>query len=302
MTERETENTFGRLDVSVPDQAFEAGKAGTISILIKNPFNVPIEIIEVVGPKSPHLIDNDDEITPERTHKKSAWEFFKSRMGLIDYRVGVAGVEFQFHRADPGRKITINADPNSTLTVVRDFSPYDNVKINAAEGSNVTVAPPEDSTTIRGEQIQRVEPHCDTVMYVTVSTRSWLFFEPTILNLNSQLIYRIGGEEKTQVISTSISVKPPIKAMVVGAVLGGALGSLAKTLQSANALEFTSAMISLGSASVMSLIAAIALSRRSGSQGFITVEDFYGGFAVGALIGYSGSEYFEQAILPNNAN
>lgn len=50
----------------------------------------------------------------------------------------------------------------------------------------------------------------------------------------------------------------------------------------------------------MSLIAAIALSRKTGTQGFITVEDFFGGFVVGALIGYGGSEYFEKAITPTN--
>ena len=49
----------------------------------------------------------------------------------------------------------------------------------------------------------------------------------------------------------------------------------------------------------MSLIATIALARKTGTQGFITVEDFFGGFVVGALIGYGGSEYFEKAIMPS---
>ena len=30
-------------------------------------------------------------------------------------------------------------------------------------------------------------------------------------------------------------------------------------------------------------------------------EDFFGGFVVGALIGYGGPEYFEKAITPNNS-
>jgi F0F1-type ATP synthase assembly protein I len=52
----------------------------------------------------------------------------------------------------------------------------------------------------------------------------------------------------------------------------------------------------------MSLIATIALSRKTGTQGFITVEDFFGGFVVGALIGYGGSAYFERAIIPPTPN
>jgi hypothetical protein len=46
----------------------------------------------------------------------------------------------------------------------------------------------------------------------------------------------------------------------------------------------------------MSIIAAIGLSRKSGNQGVVTVEDFYGGFLVGALIGYGGSAVFERTV------
>jgi hypothetical protein len=48
---------------------------------------------------------------------------------------------------------------------------------------------------------------------------------------------------------------------------------------------------------VLSLIATVALSRKSGSQGFITVEDFFGGFVIGTLIGYQGAGYFNQHLL-----
>lgn len=51
----------------------------------------------------------------------------------------------------------------------------------------------------------------------------------------------------------------------------------------------------------MSLIAAIALSCKTSTQGFITIEDSFGAFVIGALIGYGGSEYFERAILPAGA-
>ena len=56
-------------------------------------------------------------------------------------------------------------------------------------------------------------------------------------------------------------------------------------------------MTTVGGSVLMRLIAAIALSRKTGTQGFITVEDFFGGFVVGSLIGYGGSEYFEQGLL-----
>jgi len=46
----------------------------------------------------------------------------------------------------------------------------------------------------------------------------------------------------------------------------------------------------------MAVIATIALSRKTGAQGFITVADFFGGFFVGVLISYEGTSYFEEIL------
>jgi hypothetical protein len=50
----------------------------------------------------------------------------------------------------------------------------------------------------------------------------------------------------------------------------------------------------------MSSIAAVSLSRRGNTQAFVTVEDFFGGFFIGELIGYGGVAYFERAVLPQS--
>lgn len=53
----------------------------------------------------------------------------------------------------------------------------------------------------------------------------------------------------------------------------------------------------------MSMIATVSLSRKGATQGFITVEDFFGGFVLGSLIGYGGASYFEHNILtPSEAS
>ena len=51
---------------------------------------------------------------------------------------------------------------------------------------------------------------------------------------------------------------------------------------------------------LMSSIAAVSLSRRGNTQAFVTVEDFFGGFFIGELIGYGGVAYFERAVLPQS--
>jgi hypothetical protein len=299
MSEATTSKAFGRLDVTVPDQEFEAGQLGTISILIKNPFDSPIEILEIVGPRSSHLQDGlFDSLSKDLTRESSQRpQRRRSFLGSFGVDFGAAGIKLEFPQTQ--RDITINADKNAELHFDRELEPYENVTINAAEGAQVMIGPKTAVPQGVREAIQRVEPHCDSVMYISLSTKNWLLFKPTILQLSSQLKYRVEGTERTQVISTAISVKPPMKAVVIGALLGAVLGSLAKLFQTPSALTLAASLISIGGAATMSLIATIALSRKSGTQGFITVEDFYGGFAVGALIGYGGSQYFEQALLPN---
>jgi hypothetical protein len=116
--------------------------------------------------------------------------------------------------------------------------------------------------------------------------------------LSTQINYRIKGNERTQVISSGFDIKPPLKSMIIGSIIGAFLGTLAKTLNSVQLPSYNIIAVSIGASIVMSLIATIALARKTGTQGFITVEDFFGSFVVGALIGYGGSEYFEKAIIP----
>ena len=39
--------TYGRLDVTVPDETYEAGRISTVRILLRNPFDEPVEILEI---------------------------------------------------------------------------------------------------------------------------------------------------------------------------------------------------------------------------------------------------------------
>ena len=86
--------------------------------------------------------------------------------------------------------------------------------------------------------------------------------------------------------------------MVIGAIIWAVLGNLAKSLNTPIDLSWPDMLIAIGGSVIMSVIATIALSRKSGAQGFITVEGFYGGFAIGALIGYGSAQYFEKAVMP----
>jgi len=297
MNDTETKFT-GKLDITVPEDEFEAGQLGTISIIIKNPFDVPIEITDITIPRSSHLKEPTTEEKNEKIKQSflsNFFNFFRSNVKIEKIRFSSIHLSFEETTQD----ILINAGKDSKIDFNREIDCYKKVVINAEEGAEITIQPPETSKVEEEKQAQIVAPHCDTVIYISIATRNWLVFKPTVLRLNPQCKYRTQGIEKTQVISTSISVKPPITSVVIGALVGAILGTLARLFQTPISGEWWESLITIGGACVMSSITVIALSRKSGTQGFITVEDFYGGFATGALIGYGGSEYFEQAINSN---
>ncbi|GEM_PF-1711197 len=316
-TESTNPDAYGRLDVTVREASFEAGKISPVTIILRNPFDVPVEVIEIQGPRSYHLHEIDKARTPSLTGVDSDQfqgsspapkESFVRRLLRDIGKIQVAEISMgpiTAHLPTAERSFNIKADPQSEIVIDRDVSTYESVNVKASEGAKVHFTRyevEEDSPHLYSEQPDNkktfiIEPHCETVAYFEISTTGWLFFTPSRQSLSTLVKYRIGGREKTQVTTSEFEVKPPLAAMVIGAIIGAVLGSLAKVLNSSGSLEWQPVLVAVGGSVVMSLIAAIALSRKTGTQGFITVEDFFGGFVIGALIGYGGSEYFEKTIV-----
>lgn len=300
------ESEYGKLDIVIAESSYEAGRTSSVSILIRNPFNKPVELIDIQGPKSSNLQElkqnktmaNSDSIGASKEEysyfKNLAIKIRKIFSGVYFTEVSFGGVNIQI----PRNKNTLNISTQKNAKVIfkEQIEGYDKINIEASEDSIITIDP-KVQEKVQEEQSLTISPHCEIVAYFNVTTTAWLFYSPSRKIMYSQITYKIGSETKTQVVSSAFEIKPPLASMVIGSIMGGTLGSLARTLNTNSFLDWQPLIVSLGSAVVMSTIATIALSRKAGSQGFITVEDFYGGFVVGALIGYGGSEYFEQTII-----
>jgi hypothetical protein len=305
--------TFGHLDVSIPEATYEAGKVSTVNILIRNPFNEPVEIIGIKGPKSSHLKEiakthkpkEEESITEQVIQKHPFWEQFKKYFkqnwsGILFTEVDVTFSGIQLECVKDQKVLNIRTKEEASLELEHELDSFCIVNIDAEKSSNIKLMSPctdDAEKPLKHEDKLIIAPHCEVVAYFNVSTTNWLFFTPTRQTLNTQIEYRIAGCKRSQVISSGFDIKPPLKAMVIGSTLGGILGTVARLLTLPESEPF---LISIGASIVMSLIATIALSRKTGSQGFITVEDFFGGFVIGALIGYGGPEYFERAIAPED--
>jgi hypothetical protein len=300
----------GRLDLSVDDETYEAGSGSIVVITLRNPFDLPIEVLELKQPRSSNLRAPSKAIEARPDGVPAANRFLKFLLGgiplfgsAISASIGFGGMRAQFSSGSD-KKLELNVAKDSTVDIGSALSDFDTVVVNAADGSKIKVTPPPS-----GEDAVRViQPHCETNALLTIGTRGWLFFKPTRLRLKSEIRYRIDGEptEYTQVMPLNFDVRPPLRSVLIGAISGAVLGGAARFVKDMPGAghdvfgmglrDWITQGIQLGGSVIMAVIATIALSRKTGAQGFITVEDFFGGFVIGVLIAYEGTSYFEELL------
>jgi hypothetical protein len=107
---------------------------------------------------------------------------------------------------------------------------------------------------------------------------------------------------QTNTAAFEISIRPSIYSLIGGAVIGGITGSLARLLKtssgfSASAVDWNivgNNSLAIGLAAILSAVAIIFVARKSDTQSFISVEDFWGGLLTGFFVGYTGTEFFSQ--------
>lgn len=222
-----------------------------------------------------------------------------------------------FLRADDGstinlhgpqmRSLEVDASGSSTINVY-DMRPVDEPERVPLVGSlprNVAL-----------------EPGCTDVWTIRLGTGKSPFFLPAKYHLQLTVIYGLEppkngvasqvtdvgeGQEQNlrRLFSNTTSFTVPVKAalwnVMLGGVVGGAVGSVGRSLQDAKTLDTLMDSVNLAP-SIGALILAVILSgaaiifsaRKSDAQSFVTVEDFWGGLLIGFLIGYSGTAAFSD--------
>jgi hypothetical protein len=89
---------------------------------------------------------------------------------------------------------------------------------------------------------------------------------------------------------------------MLGSMLGGLGGSLARLIQvhpdvDVNKLSYSAVIGGITStllAMILSVVAVIFMARKSDAQSFVTVEDFWGGALIGFFVGYTGTSFFTE--------
>jgi H+/Cl- antiporter ClcA len=111
-----------------------------------------------------------------------------------------------------------------------------------------------------------------------------------------------GSAILSHVVTTVCDIRAPLRSIVTGAIVGSVIGAATKLLSdpktslNLNQSFMLPFLIALAGQVLASVIVAVLLSRKSGAQGFITVEDFFGGAIIGLLVAYSGQDLLAKYL------
>jgi len=156
-----------------------------------------------------------------------------------------------------------------------------------------------------------LQPGSTDVWTIRLGSRRTPFFVPAKFKLQLTVIYGLespprDGQSRdnrnlySNTSSFTAQVRAALWSVILGGVTGGIIGSIARSLQGAGgAVAFSGphANSTIGAvllAAILSGAAVVFSARKSDTQSFVTVEDFWGGLLVGFLIGYSGTAAFAK--------
>jgi hypothetical protein len=293
---------FRKLDVNIRDNDYVAGRNNITAIVIRNTYTYPVRIISVTARHS-SLNSNSSNLTyrgslsaqpPLRRHNR-----LRVRIPVPSIIAKAEFPLFEWQRISRNEPVSteplyITAEAGSKV-ILNDDIPLDReVYITAAAGSEIS----REKAT---ERSVTVSPSSEIVSEYTWRTNSWLLFIPSRIGIDIEIQYLINNETRSQVVSSVFDIKPPIQSVVFGGIAGGIIGNLARSFTEAENLHVDFRFfIKLIGTCLLSVMAVFALSRKPGSQSFITVEDFFGAFVLGSLIGYEGTTFFERTVLEPN--
>lgn len=156
-----------------------------------------------------------------------------------------------------------------------------------------------------------LQPGSTDVQTIRLESKKTPFFVPAKFKLQLTVIYGLqeppvddDALDRRDLYSNTtpftVQVRAALWSVMLGSAFGGIIGSIARSLQGEGgsvAFSGPHANSTIGAvllAAILSGAAVLFSARKSDTQSFVTVEDFWGGLLVGFLIGYSGTAAFAK--------
>jgi hypothetical protein len=302
---------FRKLDVAVRETDYIAGNTNVTAIVIRNTYPFSIRLLSVTARHSTLNSTDRTAVFKGSIQRRARPSSTRIRIrihnvfpfSLLKRRTDELNPPFLdfLHKTSTVAEepITIKAEKGATIAIDDRLDLNREVFLTAEEGSTIAFTHREDSRGSENEHGSDISPLSEIVSEYVWRTNHWVLFIPVRIGIDIAIRYEIQGEVRSQVVSSLFDIKPPIHSLIIGGMAGGVIGNLARAFTEADSFDInTRFLVKLIGSCLLSIMAVISLSRKSGSQSFITVEDFFGSFVLGSLIGYEGTTFFDKNV-PN---
>lgn len=145
-----------------------------------------------------------------------------------------------------------------------------------------------------GEDPKPLQPGNSTTRSFSTRSRRRISFRPATYKLNIEVEYEIDGEQHRDTIEHTMHVRSSQISMLLGAMLGGVGGWFANTRATFNSA--TELIVSLIISLIFAAMTVVIFARKRDIQPIITVEDFWGGIAIGFIASYSGGQLITTLV------
>lgn len=172
-------------------------------------------------------------------------------------------------------------------------------------GVSVSLSPPHarDGEIPPDEPII-LQPGNSTVKLFTVRTQAVIFFQPATYNLYLSIDYEIDGNRNEDSTPFKLNIRAPLKAIIYGSLAGSIIGYVLRSLyeQGSAAIVLSDAqknitwLTGLFGNLLLSVIVIVAFARKKDAQPILSIEDFWGGFFIGFLAGYTGKSFLDKFL------
>jgi hypothetical protein len=115
---------------------------------------------------------------------------------------------------------------------------------------------------------------------------------PDTYQISANIEYSQNELSHTDTADTQISIYPTLSGMLIGAGIGGVMGTAVANYKSLSNLSTFVPILVVNT--ILSIVAGIVFMRKKSVQPFLTIEDFWGGIVLGFVIGYSGQLVFSK--------
>ncbi len=295
-----TEQGLLDLTVKLSAENIIAGNQFAIFVLVKNPFKRPvwIESVNVSLPSELELV-LEKEIEKEKIdiHKKSEKE---------DKNADIEKPIIEKNKLTINNSNSIEINTSGSVSPNIEIIDSDKIVINSA--SMITNKDAKIISLKSSLPNNTALQSGSTAVFTAVLTvKKSLIFIPSKYFLQFNVNYSFNTQDNklnknndvlpdietfTNTTEHTIYIRPSIYSVMIGAAIGGLLGAVINILKT-NTYDFN-ILMSVPISIILSGIAVVFMSRKSDTQSFVSVEDFWGGLLIGFLVGYTGTSFFDS--------